>query len=400
MTEITKLSILNCSGEATEITVSLNDYHEASKAGITLGQLYCQKYPTNIALYGSPLEQMMSACGAYLSSDNRMGYRPPSVRDLLEGTANLSAITRPDGALNQTPAGRFFFPAIMLEVIQSSLDENHNDYISQFNSMIAVRRSIASPKYDQVIVNMDGPKNGVAQPIGQLETPSRILSFTTSSTSRTIPQYAVGMQISAQAIAATTLDQVAISMREFMAQERVDVIERDIGEFVNGSTDSGQTALSSITAQSLDSAIVAAGTITHKAWVKYLYQDWKKRRITDIFVSGVDVALAIESRTNRPTKLNDSGSDERWNTIPILGPGGIPSSVNLFVLDNTSIIGANTIVGIDRKRALRKVTFVGADYQAVQEFVMSRSYSFRTDWAERTEQAGYIDAFSKMTLTV
>ena len=272
MTEIKNLSILNCSGEASEIVVRMDDYREASEQGVTLGQLYCQKYPTNIALYGSPLEQMMSATGAYLSSDNRMGYRPPSIKSLLNGGAQLSSITRPDGAVNQTPAGRFFFPAIMLEVLQSSLDDNHNDYITQFNSMIAIKRSITSPKYEQVIVNMDGPRNGVAQPIGQLETPNRILSFTTSSTSKTIPQYAVGMEISHQAVAATTLDQVALSMREFMGQERVDVIERDIGEFVNGSVDSGQTALSSVTAQSFDPAIVTAGTITQKAWVKFLYQ--------------------------------------------------------------------------------------------------------------------------------
>jgi hypothetical protein len=348
MTEIRNLSILNCAGDANEVVVSLNDYSEASKAGLTLGQFYCQKYPTNIALYGSPLEQMMSATGAYLSSDNRMGYRPPSIDALLNGGAMLSSITRPDGALNQTPSGRFFFPAIMLEVLQSALDDNHNSYIAQFNSMIALKRSITSSKYDQVIVNMDGPKNGVAQPIGQLETPSRILSFKTSETSKTLPRYAVGMEISAEAIAATTLDQVALSMKEFMGQERVDTIERDIGEFVNGSTDSGQTALSSVTAASFDSAIVAAGTITQKAWVKFLYQYWKRRKITDVIVSGIDMALAIEGRTNRPTMLTNAGTDERWNSIPVMGPGGIPSYVNLFILDDTSIIGANTVVGLDR----------------------------------------------------
>ena len=394
------ISLRDAAGNPFEVNLSLDDYHEASKKQVTLGQLYAQKFETNSVLYGSPLERMMAAAGAYLSTDRKLGFNPPTIDKLLDGSAATSAITRPDGVNRFTPAGRFFFPAIVMEVIQSSLEENQSDYITAFNSMIALRRTLTSPKYDQVIVNMDGPKNGVSMPIGQMQEPTRILSFKTSSQTFTLPKYAVGMEISAEAIQATTLDQIAFSMREHMMQERITTIERDIAEFVNGSTDSGQTALSSVTAASFDASIVAAGILTQDAWVKYLYQNWKKRKITDVIVSDISVALAIQNRANRPTMLTDTGTDERWNSIAVMGPGGIPSYVNLFILDSTSIIGANTLVGLDRKRALRKVSFVGADYQAVQEFVMSRKFSFRSDWSERTEQAGYSDAFSKMTLTV
>lgn len=394
------ISILGPSGDAQEVRVSLDDYAEASRAGISLGQLYAQKYPTNAGVFGSPLEQMMAATGTYISSDRRAGISSPTLSSLFDTGTNLSAITRPDGSLNRTPAGRFFFPAVVLEVIQSSLETNHSKFLTGFNNMIALRRDINQPRYDQVIIDTLGPRSGTAQPIGQLQSPARILSIRTSDTQKTIPQYAVGMEISDQALQAASLDLVSFAMREFMLQERVDVVKRDIAEFVNGSVDSGQTALPSVTAQSFDPAIVTAGTLTQKAWVKFLYEEDEIRTITDVIVSGIDVALAIQDRINRPTMLTDTGTDERWNTTTIIGPGGIPASVNIFVLKDTSILGANTMVGLDRSRALRKITYVGAAYQAVQDFIMSRKQSFRTDWAERVEQAGYRDAFSKMTLTV
>ena len=279
-----KISIFDLDGKPFEVKIGLEDYAAAAEAELTLGQFYARKYPTNMKAFGSPLEQMMVSVGAFLSADKHLGYSPPTMKSLIEGGANInmSSITRPDGTQNNTPAGRYFFPAILLEVIQSALETNHSPFISGFNRMVALRRSISQPRYDQVIVNTSGPRSGVAQPIGQLQNPTRILSFTTSSTQKTIPQYAVGMEISEQAMKAATLDQIAFSMREFMLQEQVDVIKRDIKEFVNGSTDSGQTALTSVTAQSFDPAIVAAGAITQKAWVKWLYEEDEKRQITDV----------------------------------------------------------------------------------------------------------------------
>lgn len=398
MTIESKFSILVADGTRQECPVTLESYKAAEDAGLSLSQWINLQFPTNVDAHGTAFEQMMQACGLYLSEDRHFGHRPPSLKHILEGTATLSggAVVRPDGSKSRDPSGRLLFPAVLIDLLESVLRDNKENYIGAFLEMVAFTRTISSPKYEQVIIDHTAPQAARGQPIGQLGRPARMLTLKTSDVSRTIPTYAIGIEASREALAAATLDLIALAVREHALEERAAAIDRDLLAMVNGDTDSGQSALASITAASLDSTL-SAGQLSQKAWVKYLRRKWRKRTLTDV-ICDIDTYLLIEGRTGRPIKDQEPAVDERLNTVPKIRLPGIPQSVSIFTTE-TSILGANTLVGLDKSKAMRRVVYTGAEYSAVEEFVMRKSTVMRMDWAERIERAGYDEAFDKMTLT-
>lgn len=398
--EDTKVNIIGADGHTVGIPLSLETYKMASDAGLTVGQYLNLKYPTNAEVHGTAFEQAMESTGMYLSEDRTYGRRPPKLSDVLSGKAQLDGgvITRPDGANSRTPAGRLLFPAVLLETLDSVLRDNREGYISSWLSMVATTESIDRPKYEQVIIDHGPSRAAVAQPISQLSRPVRMLTLRTSDITRTIPTYAIGLEISEEAIASASLNLVALAIREHALEERAASIDRDMVAMVDGDTDSNQAALASITAQSLDSAITVAGTLTQKAWIKYLRRNWRRCTKTHI-ICDMDTYLAIEGRANRPVKEHDAGQDERMNTVPRVILPGIPAGIPIFITE-TSLLGANTLVGLDASKSIRHVIYTGAAYQAVENFVMRRSLAMRMDWAERYERLGYDQSWDKMTLTV
>lgn len=399
MNPTANFSIRTLSGDRAEVPISLETYRAAEHHGISLAQYVNLQNPTNAEQDGSAFDQMMQACGIYLSTDRRHGIRPPTLRALLDGTAVLqgSAITRPDGS-DQTSSGRILFPAVLLEVLEATLRDNRDSYLGAFMSMIAQTVTIATPKYEQVIIDHSAPQAARGQPIGQLDRPNRLLTLRTSQVSRAIPTYSIGIEFSREAAAAATLDIIALAVREHAAEERAAALDRDIVAMVNGDPDNGTSALDSVPMQDYDSTISAAGEVTHIAWVKYLRQKWRKRVITDVICT-LDEYLAVENRSGRPVKNDEPAVDERLNATPRIMLPGIPQNVNFFTLEEP-ILGANTLVGLDRSKAMRRIVYAGGSYQAVEDFVMTRSQSMRMDWAERVERAGYVEAFEKVTLTV
>lgn len=384
-----------------EVAVSLDTYRAAEEQGLTLAQyLNLQYTDCNMERDGTPFAQMMASCGLFLQEDRHFGIRPPTLKSILDGTATLSgtAIIRPDGSNSRSPAGRMLFPAVLLELLESVLRDNKEQYIGAMMEMVAFTRSITSPKYEQVVINYTNPQNARGMPIGQLSRPTRMLTITTSDVTRTIPTYSIGLEISREALAAATLDLIGFAVREHALEERAAAMDNDFVAMSNGDTDSGQSALSSITAASLDGTISAAGVLTQKAWIKFLRRKWRKRTITNAMCD-MDTYLAIEGRTGRPVKEHEPAQDERLNTVPQVRLPGIPGGVSIFITE-TSILGANTILGLDKSKAARRIIYTGAEYTAVEEFVMRKAQVMRMDWAERIERAGYDEAFDKMTLTV
>jgi hypothetical protein len=69
------------------------------------------------------------------------------------------------------------------------------------------------------------------------------------------------------------------------------------------------------------------------------------------------------------------------------------------LLLDTSFIGANTIVGLDSRYAIRRTVNVSAAYEAIEQWVMRRATAFRVDYGELAKKL-YPEAWKKMTLTV
>jgi hypothetical protein len=398
----TKLSIIDEQGRNVEVPVSLDMYKEADKNKLTLGQLVNAKYRTNPEKYGTAFAQMMASAGLFLSSDNKYGIKPPTIAELFNGTAgdvmvNLGAVVRPDGSKSDTASGRLLFPAALLEMVENALRPNIETYMGAFMEMVATTVNVNSPKYEQPLVNYQKARDSRSQPISQLDAPAIMALFTVSDVARTLPTFSIGVEISDEAQRSMTIDFVARAIAEQQVFERASRMTDDLVNIAQGDTDSNQSALSSFTAASLDSTIASAGSLTQKAWVKFLRTNWMKRTITHV-VCDIDTYLAIQNRSGRPTRNDESTTDERLNTVPQVRLPGINQNVSVFITEG-SPLGANTILGLDRNKALRRVVYAGASYNEIERFVMRRSTQMRIDWSERIESMGFAEAFSLMTLT-
>ena len=396
-----KSAYINQAGDNVEVDLDLSVYAEAEKAELSLPQYLALKFPTQSDKYGTAFEQFLASSGIFTRYDAETGLRPPTMKQLMDGDVNpqLGAILRPDGTNALTVAGRMFFPAVILQMIESELRTDHASYMGTFAQMVAQTVSVNSPRYDQPIINVTRPQAARGNPIGQLSEPNRMLSITTSDVSKRMPTYSIGLEISQEALAATTLDLVGIAVREQTLAERADNVDKDLKAMILGDTDTGQTALAAAyNADTLDSTISANGVLTQKAWVKFLRKAWKKRNV-DWVITDIDTYLAIEGRSGRPTANDKSAFDERLNALPAAQNPGMGQQVKIFIVEDTATLGgSNQIVGLDSRFAIRKVVYVGANYRAVEEFVLRKSTALRYDWSERHERLGYTDAWDRMQL--
>ena len=386
-------------GNAVEVPFHAKEYVEAGDAGLTLTQYLTQKYGsnTNEQKYGSVIGQFMASAGMFLGEDHATGIKPPTMKDVISDGVQISAITRNDGSNNNTPSGRLLFPEIIMRTIESELSESQDDFLNGWESMIAQTASIAGQKFEQPIINVTAPEAQASNPISQLAEPDALVSITVSETSHTITTKSIGLMISDQAQQATTLDLVSIILSAQARGERVRNVEEHINGIVAGDADRGMTALPTFQADTLDGGITTAGSLSHNAWLKYLRANYRKMSINRI-ICDLDTALAIEARSGKPTRdtvIYPEGSNFPTNmtvdNLSITAP-------QVLIVDD-GVVGANTIVGLDSRYAIRRVINANAPYSAIEQYLMRRATGFRVDYGEFSHRL-YDDAFSVMTLTV
>jgi hypothetical protein len=212
------------------------------------------------------------------------------------------------------------------------------------------------------------------------------------------------MEISREALAGTTLDLVALNLARFYKMANYNEWMTQIGLLLAGDPDAavtsfsaGTSALSSVTAASYDSSIVAAGVLTQQAWNAYLYNKSLWMTKTHIFCDYA-AAQAIDNRTNRPT-INQNNSMDRIDTpFQVIWPL-TQTPVKIIVLP-TGTIAANTLFGFDyTSPAIGKVVSSFSEYSAIEDVVMQKSTQLRFDRGWITWRM-WDNAFDVMTLTV
>jgi hypothetical protein len=392
-----KYNIVDAQGQRAELDLDVTAYKAAADKGLSLTQYLQNAYPSDLK-EGTTLEQCMASAGMFLRPDPATGLTPPTMKSIMDGSldVNMGAINRNDGSSNNTPSGRLLFPEVIMQLIQSELTTNNEDFLGGYNSMIASTAFVNSPKIDQPVINVKAPEDSEAQPISQLAEPAIMVTITVNEKSMRIPTKSIGLTISDEATAASTLDLVGLAMTAQARGERIRTVEGQLAGMLSGDADVGEVALDSVQADSFDDTIAAAGAISHKAWVKYLRANYRKMTITDI-ICDIDTALAIEGRSGKPTINSDDPNSPRIDALFTLQNLGI--SAPRILLVDTAVTGANTIVGLDRRYAIRRVVNVAASYSAIEQYVMRRATSFRVDFGEIAHKL-MTDAWSKMTLTV
>lgn len=391
-----KLLFTDSSDKRVEAEVGINDYKAAGKANQSLTQYYAAKYPTESGK-PSAFTQFCAAAGIRVRPDLETGMPATSMAEILDGTAakQVGTVLRPDGSDRGGTAGRLLYPEVMLQLIHSNLHDSKEDYLKPWESAIALRTTVSSPRIDQPTIDVTAPENSKAQPIGQLAEPAVMVSITLSERAYTIPTKSIGLQIADQALEATTLDLVGIALSSQARGERIRRIEEDMGNIINGDTDFGINAVSFVNASTLDTDIPGTYGFTQRAWVKYLRSNYQTTTITHLLCD-IDTALEIEGRNGRPTVFNDTSSQSNlFDAMYSIENMGLP--VPKILLLPTSIVGADQIVGFDSKYALHEITNVTASYSAIEEFVLRRSVAMRFDFGIALFKL-YDEAFSGVTV--
>lgn len=386
------------------VDIELNDYKVAASRNLSLKQLINMRCGDADPAYGSAFDQAVQAIGCYNRVHGQaQGLISPTLKQVYTGmeagvavnNVQMGTITAPDGS-DHTPAGRIFYPEIVMDMMRDSLLRDNSDVEDGFNSMIAITDNVAGSLYTQPKISVTGNENVPAQPIAQGADPATMINITTSQVSRAIPTRSIGLQITDQASNFATVDLVATAIQAQSRGERIRMVENDIAAIIAGDTDAGFGALTGAKLNTYDSSITTAGTATHKAFLKMLHADYQKLSI-DSAIMDIDTYLAFEARAGRPTQDKDMANDNRLNT-GIRPINFSLQDLNILIVD-TAVVGANTALFLDSRFALRKVVDVTAQYEAVQAFVMRRMSQMRFDYGQHVTRL-YDDAFKLITLTV
>ena len=388
-------SFIDHTGARQQVEVSLDNLIKPAKeANLSVRDYANQAYSTDASKYGDAFSQLCASEGIVLQGSRPYGIKAPSLDAVLNGRPTIEA-----NAIVRTPTSQarvLLMPAIgalVEDKLLADLDMNAN----AFDSMIAMDTVIADEWYLWPEANFAGPEAGRSQVTSQLAKPVNMLTLTTSEKSLRVPTYSLGIEWSEQATKYLNLDFISLSIARQMAVERNERANKDLLAMLSGDADVGQGALSGIankvkTASGLDA--LATSGITQLAWMLWLYNNGKKRRITHV-VTDITGALAIQNRSGRPVITGDDGMSVRINTNEAVMNPTWGDNVQVFITDDASW-PAKTVMGIDARFAIQRVTSTNASYQAQEDFVLRRASAMRFDYGSVSRRL-YNDAFEVLT---
>lgn len=383
-------------GERQQLTIDASIYTQASNAGLSVEALINQTHPTR-AGEPSAYRQICASEGIYLRGDREFGVRPATMDAILNGPRlEAGSIVR-----DANPASRILFPSVVLSVLEDQLVPDRSATVNAFDTMVAVDDTINGETFERPILNFSRPEAARSKAIAQLSEPTSMLTITASDKIQKIAGTSIGLEIADQAIRATSLDLVTLAMTRQGVVELAEKVDGYLMSFLNGDIDLGTGSLASLagkvrTATSFDAAIGnTAGALTQEAWVKFLFNNSKRRTITHI-ITNIDGAMAIENRTGRPVITSDNGTSKRIDTLENVINPMWPDQVKVFITTDPNW-PAHTLLGFDQRWAIHRVTSTSLAYQAAEAYAMRRSTKFRVDVGQIAYRL-FEDAWDVLTL--
>jgi len=386
---------IDAKGDKQAVDLSVSMYADAADKNMSLKQFMAVKYPTNAEKHGSAYEQVLDQAGVYVRDNKEFGIRASTIGDVVN-PKNAAAITR-----EGIPASRLLFPAIMLDVIEDKMMRDYTTNPAGLTGLLAIDDAIQGERFERPVLNFSRPEAARSGTIAQLALPNAMLSITSSDKAMRIPTWGIGLEISEQAQKSTTLDLVGLALAR---QAQVEANERAnayILSLLQGDVDHGMAALSTLAgkvvkASVYDATIVAAGTLTKKAWMKWLTANSTYRTITHV-VTDFDTAVVLDNLLNGTNSSTFGPTATITSKVSVMNTSW-PSNVQIFVTNDTNW-PANTIMGLDKSAAVHRISSTTAQYSAIEQFAMKRSTMLRFDKGDMVYRL-FDEAFEVLTLTL
>lgn len=385
-------------GVVQHVDLDMSIYNQAKAEGKQVAHVINAKYEDADDSLGTAFAQICASEGLSLVGKNPFGLKSASIADILDGKAGFSAgpantKDRPDPWGNQS---RLLFPTAVLEMVEDMFYDSRADDDVIFRDLVATTVSIAGDTYRQPVLSYQtpgGPNAGVmgakASRVTQLGELPNILKITTSDRNFTIPAYGIGIEMSQEAMKGTSLDMFGLTIKRYVDIEHNARVYSYLSSLFLGDVDQGTTAIASVTTTALDSA-ATGGVVTHKAWIKFLARNRRRRKITHIMCD-LNAYLAIESRTGRPGSNNYDPSLSRIdvNVQPVGGTVGFGNDVKWWIVDDATAGGpvpANTVWALDASQAIKMIKNTEADFKATESFLLRRAERMVWTWSEETSR--------------
>lgn len=327
------------------------------------------------------------------------GIKGVKLNYVLNGLGISAGSQTEDGSV----AGRLLSLPYLMDSTENKLASTDYGIRGIFNLKAAQIDSISGTKFDRTLLNFARAEAARSRTTAQLAEPASMLTLTTSDKSWKIAGSSIGMEISDEAAAATSLDLVALSMARQAEVEALERVEDQMLAFLNGDSDLDMPALATVTGAvknakaDFDAAITTAGSLTQKAWVNWLFYGSRVRRI-DTVITNLAGALAIENRLGRPVVTGDNATSKRIDTLENVVNPSWPDQVDIIISQDPSW-PANTVVGFDSQYAYHIVNSTTLSYTATEQFAIRRSTKIRIDTGSIAYRL-FDDAWQVLTLTV
>jgi hypothetical protein len=380
-------------GKTAQGELNLEDYRTAQKMGMTVSGFINTKYSDADPRYGTAFQQGQQSLGIHLKNDPAKGIIASTIGDILDGTVTqrLAGDQLAGGGIivapstqGTTPASRVFFPETVLATMNEALTEDYNPELQIWSRMISNREFIPTEQFTQPLIDVSDPRGERSSPISQNALPRQLISITTSQSSKSIATNSIGLQISEQAQARSTVDLVVTILTQQAEGERFAQLWSDISNVVTGNLDVGQSAMSAVGFKATYDSTAGAAAVTQKGWLKMLYDP--TRKVTyDSIITTLDTYLAIEGRSGRPVIYDPTTSGPNAGAMGTYGLDVKPDLLNwsvgvpnvMLVPDGT--IAANQMLVFDSRFFLREVVNTSAAYSASERMILQRSDFFRFD---------------------
>ena len=383
-----KLNIQDATGARAEVDVNLDLFRAAADAGAAHGLRHLDATIPTKTDDLTPSQQVYAQLGL---------HRKDITLKAAMGMEAYQGASTQDNSIT----GRLVTQAFLMDAIESSLRSSDYGIMGIFNSKAAVIDSINGTRFDRPLINYTRPAAGRSKAIAQLSEPTSMVLLTASDKSFKIAGSSIGIEYSDQVANSVSLPIVTLSMQRQAEEEALERVEDQMLNFLNGDTDLDMVALASVTgavknAKTDYDSTLAAGALSQKAWVGWLFNNSRKRRI-DTVVTDLAGALAIENRSGRPNVQGDNATSKRIDTLESVVNPTWPDRVEVIISQDPSW-PVNTIMGFDSRYGYHVVTSTSMSYSAMEQFALRRSTKMRID-AGSIAYRLYDDAFSVLTLS-
>lgn len=385
---------IDSKGNRHDVPATVDLYKEAADKGLSVAALINTKFNDKDAMpdlkLGTVFNQVCASEGLVLVGSNPFGERSPMLADIFDGKASYEVANTTGRSTPFGDQSRTLFPAAVIQMIEDSIQPDRITDDSIFRSMVKLNQSIGTDTFSQPVIsyaNAGGANNGTngarAQRITQLGGTPMMLKLTTSDRFKTLPTYGIGIEMSAQAMKATSLDLMVMTVNRYTQIEKDARVYGYLSNLFAGDLDHNTGAVAAVTSVSLDAASTG-GVLTHQAWVKFLARSRKKRKITHV-IADIDTYLKFEKRAGRPGTTAYDPTLERIDPQAKVVNNTFGGDVVWFIVDaavDGGPVPANTIWALDKENAITMVQNTSADFKATEQFVLRRSEAMVWHWGE------------------